>query len=69
MLLSPATYAVSVSSGLSVAEPKYFLPAALAATARPTVEVDDGAVVEPGAVEAGAVVELGAADPFEPGVG
>lgn len=34
-----ATYGASVSSGLSVADPKYFFPAALAAIFRP-VEVD-----------------------------
>ena len=42
-MLNSATYGASVSSGLSVAEPKYNFPAVFAATARPTVAVDPGA--------------------------
>lgn len=49
-LLSCATYAVSLSSGLSVAEPKYVFPAAAAITASPVplglVEVEVGEAVE-----------------------
>lgn len=54
-----------MSSGLSVAEPKYFLPAAFAATARPAVDVDVGIVdVLAGVVvRAGVVVVLGEAVP------
>jgi hypothetical protein len=52
ILLSWATYAVSVSSGLSVADPKYFFPAALATTARPALEV----AVGPGAAVVDVVV-------------
>lgn len=50
---------MSVSSGLSVAEPKYFFPAANATTDKPAVEVPVGAG-DDGAVEEGAVVP----DPF-----
>lgn len=39
VLLRSARYGASVSSPLSVAEPKYSFPAALAATSRPMVEV------------------------------
>lgn len=50
VLLNCATYGASVSSGLSVAEPKYFLPAAAAMIASPVplglVEVEVGEAVE-----------------------
>lgn len=42
ILLKVATYGASVSSGLSVADPKYFLPAALATRASPALDVPVG---------------------------
>lgn len=47
ILLRPETYAVSVSSGLSVADPKYFFPAAIATTERPAFDVAVGAGDDP----------------------
>lgn len=50
MLLNCATYGALLNSGLSVAEPKYVLPAAAAITANPVplglVDVDVGEAVE-----------------------
>lgn len=50
MLLNSATYRASASSGLLVAVPKYFFPAAAASTASPVplefVEVWVGGTVE-----------------------
>jgi hypothetical protein len=44
---------MSVSSGLSVAVPKYFLPAALAMLKRPALEASVDRVVDTGTVDVG----------------
>ena len=50
-----AVYAVSESSGLSVAEPKYSLPTDFASVCSLAVEVEDGALDGEDGVEDGAM--------------
>lgn len=66
---SNATYGASLNSGLSVAEPKYNLPAAFATWAKPVVDVPERADIDEVAVVGGvilAVEELCEAIQFAP---
>ena len=54
---------MSVSSGLSVALPKYFLPAALATSARPALDVPVGKATDDVAVPDDVDVDVAVVEP------